>query len=346
MLDGDVDNEKQWLENLEKDIQQERIEKGIHADSLMASWNEDLMLYDRIGTDAILARFRIFWFFLVFVLLFSVALRLVVDTAFEISAKERERHYGVLESIGATPGQIAGIVTREALRLCVIAVPIGLAMGVLLALGVYRAVLSAGLSDVLGTESGRVFQPRFLVQPHLLLIAAGVGLVWTFFSAYGVGMRVVKKTPMEAITARAKRVKKSKKNGAFGKLTKKRSVSSMIFGLPGSIAYRNARRQKKHFRITVLTLTVSIALFAIFTSVADCVENFIRQSYADGYSTFSVTLRNDPASGQTVLDAAEALHACKLFEDVQVEAFAGIETGYERTENYIDGPYILSFLYD
>lgn len=291
---------------------------GGWASGRLYEFSQDLLVMDGIGRDAIEERFLTFCFFLMFVLLFSVGLRLMVDTAFEVSSKERERHYGVLQSIGATPGQITGIITREGLRLCAVAIPIGLALGVLFAFGMYHAVLSAGASDLMRSESDGGYQPSFFVQPRMLLISAAVGLVWTFFSVYGVGMRVVKKSPMEAITGRGKREKPARRPGGklSGEITLLGPLSGLLFGLPGRIAYRNARRQKKRFRITVLTLTVSITLFAVFSALASSVEGTLLRRIrerADSGADFVVKPMDDAA----LLDTVDLLKDSGLFHEVR-----------------------------
>lgn len=333
MLKNDISDPSSWVDNLKATIQKERISYD---------WNQDLMFYDGIGSDTIVRKFLYFWIFLVFVLLFALALRLVVDTAFEVSAKERVRHYGVLQSIGATPKQIVGIITREGLRLCVIAVPIGLALGLLFAFGMYRAVMDGGLSELLNQVEYAELELRFSVRPLMLLVAAVVGVIWTFFSAYGVGMRVVKQTPIDAITARPARVQAAKKAKRSRMLTRKHTLSGLLFGLPGRIAYRNARRQKKRFRITVLTLTVSITLFAIFTAIVDNAENFLKQIFFkqyDGYLSFDVSLRGDSDSGKTVSDALDLVYASDLFDQVHLYAYEIFQTEYRYDKPNDQGEY-------
>jgi len=291
---------------------------GKYAQNLY-EWNEMLMFVDGIDSESIVVRLFLFALFSLFALFFSLAIRLVVDSAFEVSSKEREQHYGMLQAIGATPQQIVRIITREGLRLCVLAIPIGVGLGVLLALGMYHAILSAGLSNLIRSRTGGTFQPRFLVQPRMLLISAAVGVIWTFFSAYGVGLRVVRKSTMDAITAREKTVEQSKRSGG---LSRERTLlgvlSSLLFGLSGRIAYRNARRQKKRFRITVLTLTVSITLFAIFSSLATAVENImltrIKENAYNGSDFFITPKKNaDPR------DVVELLENSDLFQETRVE---------------------------
>ena len=89
--------------------------------------NDALMMLDMIDLTARAELVLIFAVFYIFVLFFVIALRLVIDTAFEVSSKERERQFGVLQSIGATPKQIVRIITYEGIFLSVVGIPIGVA---------------------------------------------------------------------------------------------------------------------------------------------------------------------------------------------------------------------------
>ena len=251
---GDIGDTREWLETATTNIGAESsYQKWAY------SWNTRLMTLDLIGDGSRLTMLRIFCMVFVFVLMIALGLRLVIDTAFEVSSKERERQFGVLQSVGATPRQVAGIITAESLLLSAAGIPLGLLLGSGIAYGLYKAVMKSGAEELVGRSSGA----SFTVDPLMLLIAAAVGIVWVMFSAYGVGMRIVRKSPMEAIVTRENNVKK----------VKRRSLSGLLFGITGKMASRNARRQKKRFIITVLSLTVSMTLFAVFTTVTDSISS-------------------------------------------------------------------------
>ena len=271
LFGSDIGDREIWLQNAAKKIGAERqFERSKHNRMHGAyEWNDNLMKMDGVYDGAHLVRLRIFCVFFIFAILIAFALRLIIDTAFEVSSKERERHYGVLQSIGATPEQIVRIITSEGLRLCVIAIPFGLIAGIGLACLMYNTLLAAGISELFSGMTNAQLSLPFSVDPKMLLVAAAVGTVWVFLSAYGVGMRIIKKAPMEAIIARSDHVEK----------VRRRSLSGLLFGISGSIASRNARRQKKRFVITVLTLTVSVTMFAVFSTLTETVERSITNYY-------------------------------------------------------------------
>ena len=66
-------------------------------------YNQTLMNYDLVNDNARFSQLQSFCIMFIYVIFLALCLRLVIDTAFEVSSKERERQFGVLQSIGATP---------------------------------------------------------------------------------------------------------------------------------------------------------------------------------------------------------------------------------------------------
>ncbi len=305
LFEDDIGDREIWMQHAAEQI-------GAYKQFLWNRyhWNNTLMMLDGIGNEGKRSKLQIFCIFFVAAVLAAFSLRLIIDTAFEISSKERERHYGVLQSIGATPEQIVRIITAEAMRLCLIAVPLGLGAGIVFAYAIYEAVLKAGLADLFrGVSKAKVALP-FTVDPKMLLVAAAVGTVWVFLSAYGVGMRIVKKAPMEAIITRANDVKKVRKH----------TLSGLLFGISGSIASRNARRQKKRFVITVLALTVSITVFALFTTLTESVERCVigMTEYFTGDTDFFGYCLCNNSTGRQAAESAQMLADSGLFREIRL----------------------------
>ncbi|MBQ8922984.1 MAG: FtsX-like permease family protein [Oscillospiraceae bacterium] len=231
--------------------------------------NHDLLAIDLLNDNGRVTLAFYFGIFFILVLILMLLLRLVIDTAFEISSKERERQFGVMQSIGATPKQIVRVMTVEGLYLSGIGVPLGGALGVLLGYITFRAVLTTGISSVIFDSPEKISKyVRYSVNPWMLAAGMLLGFVWVMFSAYGTGMRVIRKSPMEAMTARQNTVKKIRRF----------SLSGILFGWTGKLAFRNTRRQKKRFVITVLSLTISLMMFAIFGTVMNRAEAFVRST--------------------------------------------------------------------
>lgn len=226
--------------------------------------NRSLMRYDFVDDEAKKSNLQVLALFYVFIVFIALALRLIIDTAFEISSKERERQFGVLQSVGATPKQIVRIMTMEGLYLSIVGIPVGLLTGIGVAYIAFRRILSSGIADAYFTSEKAEELVRFHVSIPLLILAGVTGLVWVLLSAYGTGMRVIKKSPVEAISARSNTVKKVRRHTLMG----------LLFGWIGKLSSRNARRQPKRFIVTILSLMISLALFAGVGSAMNYIADF------------------------------------------------------------------------
>lgn len=128
------------------DLFTDRIAEEIGVNDLQYYTNETLMLLDVKDAQSGLYMAGIIAAFYVLVLFLIMVLRLIIDTAFEISSKERERQFGVLQSIGATPKQIVRIMTYEGLMLSVIGIPPGTAAGI----GLLFSAVNVTVNDLRG----------------------------------------------------------------------------------------------------------------------------------------------------------------------------------------------------
>ena len=219
--------------------------------------NYDLIVYDRLDFYGKYDAVKNVAVYFIFILFLVLALRLMIDTAFEISSKERERQFGMLQCVGAEPAQIVRIITFEGLFLSIIGIPLGLLLGFGLSFIVFAAIQTSGVSEAFFTAEKAAQIMHLHFDPLLLGLAAVTGLVWVFLSAYQTGMRVIKMTPIQAISGRSNKVVKVRRFSLLG----------VLFGWKGKLAARNNRRQLKRFMITVVSLTLSIALFASFSIV-------------------------------------------------------------------------------
>lgn len=257
----------------------------IGVETLNYNTNDMLMLLDMKDVQSQLYMAAIVAVFYVFVLFLIMMLRLIIDTVFEISSKERERQFGVLQSIGATRKQIIRVITYEGLMLSVIGIPLGVGAGIGLGYLVYRAVLGTKLVDLCISPEKAAELVHFSVSPWLLLLGVITGVVWVFLSAYGTGMRVIKMSPVQAISQRSGTVDKVKQRSLFGKL----------FGWMGNLASRNNRRQPKRFTGVVVSLAVSIVLLSMGMVVIDGILDFVEKNieqYRD-YTDFIVFHETD-----------------------------------------------------
>ncbi len=272
--------------------------------------NYDLVERDLIDDNGRKDRVQLYCIFFVFVIMIALTLRLIIDTAFEISSKEREQQFGVLQSVGATPKQIVGIMTMEGIMLSVVGIPIGLAVGTAVAYIAFRKIAASGIADVFyfGDKADEVL--KFNANPIMLAMAAVVSIAWVLFSAYGTGMRVIKKSPVEAISARDNNVKKVRRHTLMG----------MIFGWTGKLTSRNARRQPKRYIITILSLTLSLSLFAGVGSTIEAVTNFEEAIFAaDADSDMYISTEYSIFDKTGYRPIVEKLEKSKYFSHIYID---------------------------
>lgn len=233
------------------------------AEQCQAFPNYTLMKLDYIGMEGKFSMAMMFAMVYIFVILLAFCLRMVIDTAFEISSKERERQFGVLQSVGATRKQAVRIITHEGAILSLIGIPAGLALGTGLGYLTYRMVLATNIMRwSWGTDWTK--DVSFRVGAVSLGAAALTAAVWVFLSAYGTGMRMLKKkSPIEAVRTSQSQVRKVRKHSLFG----------LLFGWVGGLAARNVRRSKKRYIVTLVSLAASITLVAAVSYASDAYRN-------------------------------------------------------------------------
>ncbi len=270
-------------------------------------YNKQLMNYDLVNDEARFSQLQSFCIMFIYVIFLALCLRLVIDTAFEVSSKERERQFGVLQSIGATPKQIVRIITSEGLALSLVAIPFGLLFGVIIAYIAFRTILGSGIAEAFVAPEKIDMLIKFTVSPLMLLVSAVTGLVWVLLSAYGTGMRIIRMSPLEAISSRSNKVKKVKRHPLLG----------LLFGWTGKLASRNANRQKKRFVITVLSLTLSLSLFASGSVLINAANNCINEVVGIVGSDFLIDCGNsyyEPLGYRDIMNRMEESGHFKNFK--------------------------------
>lgn len=178
----------------------------------------------------------------------------LIYNAFSISLGERTKQFGLLKSIGATKKQIRMIVFMETALLCVISIPLGLMIGCFGVWGVLTFLQPA--FRVMQSESSAVHSVDivFYVEPMYLVAAAGVGIVTVMIAAFIPAWRANRLSPIESIRQTTD-VKASSAKGVRG-----RGLWGRMFGIAGTLAYKNAKRNKKPYRAIVFSLVTSLVL--------------------------------------------------------------------------------------
>lgn len=184
--------------------------------------------------------------------LVSIGCIIVIYNSFAISVMERKKEFGLLSSIGATKKQIKKSVFYEALVVGVIGIILGI-LGAYIGIGCVILIINNLISDMLEYKLHLITNPLFIIIPVIFMIIV-IGV-----SAFIPSRRASKVSPIEAIRQNDD-IKINKKKIRTSKLVLK------LFGIEGEIALKNIKRNKKKYRVTIVSLFISIVLFISFSS--------------------------------------------------------------------------------
>lgn len=174
----------------------------------------------------------------------------LIYNAFSISLRERTAQFGLLSSMGATKKQLRSSMRYEALFVSSIGIPAGILAGV----GGIGITLHYIGKDITNWIHGSKVGIPVTVSWWSILTAAVIALVTVLFSVWIPSRRIRKLSPMEAIRATSD-IKIRPKEVKTGRWV------TALFGLEGMMAEKNYKRDRKKYRATVISLTMSIVLF-------------------------------------------------------------------------------------
>ena len=193
-----------------------------------------------------------------------------IKNSFDISITEKIRQYGMLRSIGATKKQIKRNVFYEATILGLIGIPLGIILG---CLATYILIIISNyyLIDVVQTG----FRLELVFSTYAILVAIILGIITIYFSALKSATRASKVSEIDSIRNSAN-LKISSKKIKSPKYIKK------LFGIGGVISFKNLKRNKKKYRTTIISITVStfvfIALYSFMELAFQNVNNELKVS--------------------------------------------------------------------
>ncbi len=221
--------------------------------------------------------------------LVSIGCIVVIYNSFAISVMERKKEFGLLSSIGATKKQLSYTVFFEALIEGIIGIILGIG-GAYIGIGTVILIINNLIGDILVLKLNLVTNIVFIIIPVIFMILV------IFISALVPSRRAAKVSPIEAIRQNDD-IKINKKKIKTGKLVNK------LFGIEGEIALKNIKRNKKKYRVTIVSLFISIVLFISFSSymnytidTASSVMGEVPYDYQISY------FGDDPNNGKEALD--------------------------------------------
>ena len=271
-----------------------------NGDVLMA---EGVIYYDGFST----ALYSLAIIALALILFGSVSL---IYNAFSISVSERTKQFGLLSSIGATRHQMKHMVLFEALAVSAVGIPLGIAVGI----GGIAVTLQL-IGDRFSTFFDYDAPMRVSVSLLSVVVACVVALVTVLISAWLPSRRAMKVSAVEAIRQqqdirlRKKPVKTSK-------------VTYFFFGLPGVLATKHYKRNRKKYRATVASLFMSIVLFVSTSAFTDALLQSVDMGSGGGSFDLRVSAHAGLLENGSTMSRAELAAQIRALKSVDAAACA------------------------
>ena len=220
------------------------------------AYNTKVLLYSGTAPfDSFLTAFYSLAAIIIALIVFgSVSL---IYNAFSISVSERTRQFGLLSSVGATRKQLRRMVLFEALAVSIVGIPLGILVGIG-GIGITLLLIGDKFSSIVRAD----IPMRLCVSWQAVVIAAVIALVTVLISAWIPSKRATGVSAVEAI-------RQSMDIKVSGRPVRTSRLAYKLFGLPGVLAGKHYKRNRKKYRTTVVSLFMSIVLFVSAAAFTD-----------------------------------------------------------------------------
>lgn len=198
----------------------------------------------------------------------------LIYNAFTISLNERTRQFGILSSVGATARQLRNSVLFEGLCIGAVGIPIGVIVGI----GGIGLVISV-VARNFGSIAYSAVPLTLTVSAPAIVVAAAVSMVTILISAY-IPARKAASTPVMESIRQTNEVK------IESKAVKTSKLAERIYGLEGTLALKNFKRNKRRYRSIVLSLVLSVVLFISASAFVTYLQQFSERAAV--YTTYDI----------------------------------------------------------
>ena len=198
----------------------------------------------------------------------------LIYNAFNISLNERTHQFGILMSVGATAKQLRNSVLFEGFCIGLLGIPLGILVGV----GGVALLLPVVASSFSVTFATGAIPLTLCVSAPALGAAVIVSFVTILLSAY-LPAKKAAATPVMQCILQTGEIKTEARAVRISPLALR------VYGLEGTLALKNFRRNRHRYRSVVLSLTLSVVLFvsggAFGTTLKQIAKSLISDT-ADG----------------------------------------------------------------
>lgn len=250
------------------------------------AYNTKVLLYSGTAPfDSFLTAFYSLAAIIIALIVFgSVSL---IYNAFSISVSERTRQFGLLSSVGATRKQLRRMVLFEALAVSIVGIPLGILVGIG-GIGITLLLIGDKFFSIVRVD----IPMRLCVSWQAVVIAAVIALVTVLISAWIPSKRATRVSAVEAI-------RQSMDIKVSGRPVRTSRLAYKLFGLPGVLAGKHYKRNRKKYRTTVVSLFMSIVLFVSAAAFTDYMMESAEGGLASDQFDLIYAAESDASSAMT-----------------------------------------------
>ena len=250
------------------------------------AYNTKVLLYSGTAPfDSFLTAFYSLAAIIIALIVFgSVSL---IYNAFSISVSERTRQFGLLSSVGATRKQLRRMVLFEALAVSIVGIPLGILVGIG-GIGITLLLIGDKFISIVRVD----IPMRLCVSWQAVVIAAVIALVTVLISAWIPSKRATRVSAVEAI-------RQSMDIKVSGRPVRTSKLAYKLFGLPGVLAGKHYKRNRKKYRTTVVSLFMSIVLFVSAAAFTDYMMESAEGGLASDQFDLIYAAESDASSAMT-----------------------------------------------
>ena len=257
-----------------------------YTDAYRYAYNTDVLLYSGVSRiDSVTATLYSLAAIVIGLIVFaSVSL---IYNAFSISVSERTKQFGLLSSVGATRKQLRRMVLFEALAVSIVGIPLGILVGIG-GIGITLLLIGDKFSSIVRVD----IPVRLCVSWQAVVIAAVIALVTVLISAWIPSKRATGVSAVEAI-------RQSMDIKVSGRPVRTSKLAYRLFGLPGVLAGKHYKRNRKKYRTTVVSLFMSIVLFISAAAFTDYMMKSAEGGLASDQFDLIYAAESDASSAMT-----------------------------------------------
>ncbi|MBR1386225.1 MAG: ABC transporter permease [Bacilli bacterium] len=230
--------------------------------------NEGVLLWEifDFSDDTIAFFYRVL---AVVILIIMVTSIFSIRNSFAISITEKLKTYGMLSSIGATKKQIRRMVLFEGFVVGLIGISLGVVLGIFVIWALCEIINLLAINADLFSNGFKLYYDISFI-PLIIAIVSSIIVIFLFVIMSAI--KASHSSPINNIRNADKIRSKKLKVPKF---------ISKMFGIGGVLSYKNLKRSKKKYRVTIISLTVSIFVFITASSLVEYGLRTAKEEYGD-----------------------------------------------------------------